>query len=215
MSAKYPRSPHLPWSPGCTNDDRVMSNVTGLIGIPIVVTEKLDGGNQCFTRQEVYARSHSARPSGEAYDFIKAIHARVRHLIDPSVSVFGENVYAVHTIRYDRLPGYFLTFAVRQDDTNQWWAWEDVQLLSATLDLPPVPVLFAGAVGTVAELQGLTTKLVDQPSCFGPQREGVVVRVAQAFANRDFEHVLAKSVRADHVAGQHWTRRRVERQRLG
>ena len=32
MSAKYPRSFHLPWSPGGTSDDKRMADVSGLLG---------------------------------------------------------------------------------------------------------------------------------------------------------------------------------------
>ena len=40
--SKYNRTYHLPWSPGATNDDRISSDVSPLIGIDIVITEKLE-----------------------------------------------------------------------------------------------------------------------------------------------------------------------------
>ena len=46
---KYPRSFHLPWSRGYTDDDKVARNVNHFIGKEVVVTEKLDGEGQHFT----------------------------------------------------------------------------------------------------------------------------------------------------------------------
>lgn len=48
MATKYPRTAHLPFSPGATNDDRIMSaaDFERLLAMPeFVVTEKMDGGN--------------------------------------------------------------------------------------------------------------------------------------------------------------------------
>ncbi len=40
---KYPRTFHLPWSPGLTKDDKRIENLDGFIGREVVVTEKMDG----------------------------------------------------------------------------------------------------------------------------------------------------------------------------
>lgn len=40
---KYPKTMHLPWSPGLQNDDRVIANLDAFRGHEVVVTEKLDG----------------------------------------------------------------------------------------------------------------------------------------------------------------------------
>lgn len=58
MSSKYPRTFHLPYSKGSTNDDRISDSTKSLIGIDIVITEKLDGSNASITRDGVYGRSH-------------------------------------------------------------------------------------------------------------------------------------------------------------
>ena len=42
---KYPRTYHFTNSPGLQNDDRHQKNVDNLIGVPIVITEKIDGEN--------------------------------------------------------------------------------------------------------------------------------------------------------------------------
>lgn len=40
---KYPRTPHLPWSPGASEEDLVADTVTGFLGRRVIVTEKMDG----------------------------------------------------------------------------------------------------------------------------------------------------------------------------
>ena len=59
---KYPRTYHLPFSPGATKDDKRLSGdwFSHYKGKEVVITEKLDGENSCITRYDVFARSHGA-----------------------------------------------------------------------------------------------------------------------------------------------------------
>ncbi len=45
MRVSYPRTPHLPWSPGVAADDVRVADLSGLARREVVVTEKLDGEN--------------------------------------------------------------------------------------------------------------------------------------------------------------------------
>src|SRR5690242_1754361 len=103
MSARYPRMPHLPWSPGGTRDDRRLTSVEPLLRRPLVVIEKLVCSDWCLSRDSLFARSHSGPPSRPSFDYAKALHSRLRTRIDPGLSLFGEYCYAVHTLRYDAL----------------------------------------------------------------------------------------------------------------
>ena len=205
MSAKYPRSFHLPWSPGGTRDDKRMASTDGLCGVPIVITEKLDGSNMALTRQAVFARSHAGPPSHPSFAWAKALHARICAQIDVGFTLFGEYCYAVHSIVYDRLPGYFFVFGVREDATGEWMDWDGVETQAGVLDLPCVPVLFRGVVATAAELEKLTRRLAGEASAYGGEREGMVVRVERGFGDAEFGEVLGKYVRAGHVqTDEHW-----------
>ena len=62
-STKYSRSLHAPISLGTTSDDRFMP--AGYLDAfaakdALVITEKLDGQNNCLSRHGVFARSHAA-----------------------------------------------------------------------------------------------------------------------------------------------------------
>ena len=61
---KYARSLHAPISLGTTSDDRFYAAAAFLsyfASLPkLVLTEKLDGQNNCFAAHGLYARSHAA-----------------------------------------------------------------------------------------------------------------------------------------------------------
>jgi len=51
MRVKYPRTPHLPWSPGASSDDVRHLNIDHFKNKQVVVTEKMDGENtSLYTR---------------------------------------------------------------------------------------------------------------------------------------------------------------------
>lgn len=49
---KYPRTPHLPWSPGATSDDKYIQDLNSFKGRKIVITEKMDGEN-CLDKDTI------------------------------------------------------------------------------------------------------------------------------------------------------------------
>ena len=81
----------------------------------LVLTEKLDGQNNCFNKHDVFARSHTAasehpwdKPLKERCELIK------NDLND--LEIFGENMYGIHSIAYKELESYFYVFGVREGD---------------------------------------------------------------------------------------------------
>jgi len=108
----YPRTPHLPFSPGRTSDDKSLTKgdaTSFFVGKKIVVTEKMDGGNACVRNGVVYARSHSHPATHSSFSSLKSIAATWSYLYEPLGSplrdcwIFGENLEAVHSIAYDHL----------------------------------------------------------------------------------------------------------------
>lgn len=102
----------------------------------LILTEKLDGQNNCFNKRGVFARSHTAqtvhpwdKPMRERWNLIK-------HDLN-DLEIFGENMYGIHSIAYDQLESYFYVFAVREGD--RWLSWEEVKFYAAMLDFPVVP----------------------------------------------------------------------------
>jgi len=130
---------HAQISLGTTSDDRFMPNgyVKQFAEMEqLVLTEKLDGQNNCFNKYGVFARSHTSpsihpwdKPLRQRWELIKS------DLKD--LEIFGENMYAIHSVGYQKLESYFYVFAVREKD--QWLSWEEVKFYASVLDFPTVP----------------------------------------------------------------------------
>ncbi|WP_034333348.1 RNA ligase family protein [Conchiformibius steedae] len=138
-AAKYPRSLHAPISLGTTSDDRFMpaGYLRHFAQLPqLLITEKLDGQNNCFNRHGLFARSHAA-PSQHPWD--KPLLARwqqIRHDLG-DIELFGESLYGIHSIAYSRLESFFYLFGVRQN--GRWLDWDEVKFYAALFDFPTVP----------------------------------------------------------------------------
>lgn len=203
--SKYNRTYHLPYSKGATSDDKISNDITNILGIDIVITEKLDGENTGMVNNGVYARSHATYTDSPWSKEVRQLHdIKVRGQLDDDVYLFGENMEGIHSIEYSNLESYFYLFGVR--DNNVWLSWKSVEEYAYLLDLVMVPVLFK--VESEAELEDLVNNLVKEPSDLGGEREGVVVRNSSFFLNKDFKSNVFKWVRKDHVkTDEHWTRR--------
>lgn len=218
-SEKYPRSLHLPYSPGTTSDDRFITDdeLSELIGTECVITEKLDGGNTALTCDAFYARSHGGEPAHPSYNLLRTIHRNyLCRSIDKNISVFAEWCFAVHSIRYSMLQDYLNIFGVRNDETGQWWDWDDVCLMADHLGFPTVPVLLRGTFADKEKLEKVVTTFANLSSVYGPVREGLVIRKTCGVSIKEDERGttmsgLAKWVRKDHVqTDEHWSRKPVE-----
>jgi RNA ligase-like protein len=191
---KYPRTFHVPWSPGVTDDDRVMDDPDAAFGgAQIVVTEKADGENTTFYRDYLHARStdYSPHPSR---DRVRALHASIAHDIPDGWRICGENVYAQHSIAYAALPAYFLVFSI-WNERNECLPWDETVLWATLLGLSVVPVIYRGLWHEAA----IRTLNNVRESWLGGEREGYVVRLAAGFHYRAFRRSVAKYVRANHV----------------
>lgn len=207
-SPKYNRTFHFPFSPGATNDDKIATSFDNLIGSPIVISEKMDGSNTSLETKGCFARTHAGAPTHASFDALKAMHATIKHKIPFNYQLFGEWCFALHSIAYNELPGYFLLFNVREVNEilpSMWISWNEVKMWAEEIGVPTVPVLFEGIVNSEKELKELVESLMNQPSCCGGIREGVVVRLAGEFPDKDFSTCVMKCVRANHVqTSDHW-----------
>ena len=208
---KYPRTYHLPYSPGSTNDDKKLQDgwFEYYRGKEIVITEKLDGSNISMSQNGVCERStavETRKPwARNLWDPQEGLYWRIKTLIGSNETLFGENLYGEHSIHYDKLPSYFHLFAVSTESV--WESWESVKLFGAILGVKTVPELWRGFIHTEKQLEELVNKFVKEPSVYGDPREGVVVRLTSSFPLDDFKHCVCKWVRPNHVqTDEHWTK---------
>jgi predicted kinase len=204
MRVHYPRTPHLPWSPGATADDVRAGDLSGLRGREVVVTEKLDGENTTLYADGMHARSlDSAHHPSRAW--VKGLQGRIGARIPVGWRVCGENVYARHSIAYQELESWFYGFSVWAGD--RCLDWDRTVAFLRRLGIPAPPVLWRGVFDERA-LRGLRLDTERQ--------EGYVVRTVEGFGREEFAGRVAKWVRRQHVrTDTHWMHATVVANGLG
>lgn len=208
---KYPRTYHLPWSPGRTKDDRVLQNVDHFVGKKVVVTEKMDG--ECTTVYSdgvMHARSLDSK-SHPSRDWLKAKMPRSIYDLPSGWRVCGENVYAKHSIHYKYLWDYFLVFSI-WNDSNVCLSWEDTVEWCRLLGLTHVPILWYGE-WSIDVLGSFTDYIKVEGE--DDEQEGYVVRLYDSFPFDKFDVSVAKYVRKNHVqTDQHWMHKAIIKNEL-
>lgn len=203
---KYPRTFHLPWSPGVQKDDRVWED--GILQKlnaekpEVIVTVKMDGENTTMYSDYMHARSleYSSHPSRNR---AKALQARIGHDIPEGWRICLENLYATHNIQYYNLPAYELLFSI-WNNRNECLSWDSTLEWAELLGLHTVPVLYHGPWDQ-SKIKSLYSEEYDGDEC-----EGYVVRPASQFHYREFRTVVGKYVRKGHVQNHGgWMRRKV------
>lgn len=198
---KYPRTPHVPWSLGATDDDKRLPNMHDFLGKVVVITEKMDGENTTlYPDGHMHARSIDSA-FHESRSWTKNFWSGIAHELPHNYRVCGENLYARHSIGYDDLESYFYGFSMWEEGCCL--SWGETVLWFRVLGIVPVPVLYHGiydrAIIREIEEQFDTTA-----------SEGYVIRVADSFDLTDFTNNVAKWVREDHVqTDEHWSKRTV------
>lgn len=215
-SQKYGRTYHFPFSPGTTSDDRINDAYWQDVGriATLIHTEKLDGENNCLNRYGVFARSHAAPTVSPWTSSLRQRWALIKDDLG-DYEIFGENLFAIHSVAYQELDEHFHVFGVREGD--QWLSWEETCFVAAAFDMMTVPVL-----KTIHELPGRAEfeqdvlTLAAAPSGYGSvdvitgkpcSMEGIVTRNTDGYAVADFQKNVFKYVRKNHVkTDEHWTR---------
>lgn len=155
---KYPRTPHLFGSSG-TDDDKHLSQAEStrfLADVSLIVEEKLDGTNVGihFTQSgemRLQCRGHLITEGMHPqYDLFKQWAAVKRPAIEERLGsryiLFGEWLYARHSLHYRRLSHYFYEFDVYDKDAVAFLdLGARLQLLQGS-GIQTVPVVHTGSV---------------------------------------------------------------------
>jgi len=222
ISRKYGRTYHLPFSPGTTSDDKINSDWwEDLLKIrKIIITEKLDGENSCVNSVGVFARSHAAPNNKPWANHLKELRALIlKDIEENNIEIFGENLYAIHSIEYDNLDSHFYVFGIRSGNT--WLSWDKVEEICFLLDLKTVPVI--GIYNTSdfenpLEFRNFVESITINQSTFGSrdvstgekcEMEGVVISNYDGYETDDMGQIVSsnvfKYVRSNHVkTDEHW-----------
>ncbi|MDR2736982.1 MAG: RNA ligase family protein [Gracilibacteraceae bacterium] len=164
---KYPRTHHLEGS-GFQKGDEDLSMVpfADIAGEQIIVEEKCDGANSAVSFAEdesllLQSRGHylSGGYREKHFNLLKQWAGVHRNVLYPALGkryiMFGEWVYAKHTVFYDRLPHYFLEFDIYDREKGIFLDTGSRHLMLEGLPVVSVPVLRKASFKSLAELSDM------------------------------------------------------------
>ena len=199
----YPRIPHLLRTVAATRDDLVLDEDTRRLFLErdVVVEEKLDGASVALwldTAGAVRAVGRSGlggqdrgQQLGRLRAWVGERHDALGSLLADGAVLYGEWLWKRHSVRYDRLPDWFIGFDLLLSDRFLGVAERDERLRLAAVQAPPS--LFRGTLGHAEKLDALA-----ESSRVGRNAaEGTILRLIEPTADaRIAKHVPDRFTRA-------------------
>jgi len=221
---KFPRTRHIVDMGSATRDDLLYTEAEAkefyAKGHPVSIEEKVDGANlglSISTEGEIraqnrshYVNSSTHRQFGQLDAWIEQHRAALFEILEPGRHVlFGEWLYAKHSIFYSRLPSLFLAFDIYDRQEGVFLSHAERTRRLEGSGISAVRTIFQGVVRSREELLGF----LDQPSQFsdGPI-EGIYCRIDEGPHLR----LRGKIVRQEFLQGieQHWTHQGIVRNKV-
>ena len=161
---KYPRTPHLQGSrlqPG--DEDLSQRPFSDIAGRHVVLEEKIDGANCAISFSQdgelrLQSRGHflTGGYRERHYDLLKQwaiVHQDAFYaVLGCRYIMYGEWMYAKHSIYYDSLPHYFMEFDVLDRDAGKFLDTLARHKLLASLPVCHVPVLASGVFRNISDI---------------------------------------------------------------
>lgn len=228
--ARYPRTAHLQGSRLQAGDDGSdQLPLAQLAGRFVVIEEKMDGANCGLSFSDggellLQSRGHylSGGGSERQFNWLKPwAHAHADALLarlEDRWLLYGEAMYAKHSVWYDRLPHFLLEFDLLDRRSGRFLSTRRRREMLAGLPVVSVPVLYAGPMPTQPKLlwkliyrslaksrdwranfehqvrrEGLPLALAWQQTSASDASEGLYLKVE----NEDFVEARYKLVRPD------------------
>lgn len=210
-------------------DDTGLTSVESLLDIPLVTTIKMDGSNTMLVADtEDPVRARNGRDAEhQSFDQLKQAYwdRNVYENLPDHLQVFGENMYAKHSIHYG-CPGIgcgcaernqgpvvddlFLVFGVYDTRFDLWLSWFETEAVADQIGFETVPTMhghdrnesqqFDDGQKFVVNYTDIAEDVVDHG------HEGIIVRSMYPFHYGQFGEKLGKYVRPNHVqTDEHWS----------
>lgn len=169
---KYPRTKHIEGSNLQKGDsDLSQVSLSSLTGVRLLIEEKMDGANCAMSFNQdgqIQFQSRGHYLTGGArekhFDMFKAYGIQIQDclhdILGQNYIMFGEWLYAKHTIFYDKLPNYFMEFDIYDRINGVFLDTERRHKLIEGVEgvVNSVKVLYDGEVDSKKELEALVTK---------------------------------------------------------
>lgn len=205
---KYPRTPHLEGSrlqPG--DEDLSQIPFTEIKGKHIVVEEKVDGANSAVSfspEGELLLQSRGHFLTGgyreRHFNLMKQwanVHRDAFYAVLGSRYImYGEWLYAKHTVYYDALPHYFMEFDIFDRETGSFLDTRRRHEMLESLPVISVPVLAQGTFSNKDSLIALLGK-----SNFITENKREILRKTARSLDLDEERQLRETDPSDTMEG--------------
>lgn len=167
---KYPRTQHLEGSRYQTGDEDLESiPFYEIAESHIVVEEKLDGANSAISfsdngqlflqsRGHFLLGGHSERHFNLLKQWANCHTSALWKVLGTQYVLYGEWLYAKHTVFYDLLPHYFIEFDILDKKQMQFLSTGLRQNMLKDLPVVSAPVLFTGKLKNQKQLHKLLEK---------------------------------------------------------
>ena len=161
---KYPRTPHIEGSrlqPG--DEDLSQRAFSEIARRHIVIEEKIDGANTAVSfndRGELLLQSRGHYLTGgyreQHYNLFKQWATVQRDLLWEALGcryvMYGEWLYAKHSIYYDALPHYFMEFDILDRETDRFLDTPSRRAITAQLPVCSAAVLAEGRIARMEDV---------------------------------------------------------------
>jgi ATP-dependent RNA circularization protein (DNA/RNA ligase family) len=188
-----------------------------LLAGKVEIDEKMDGANAGIIRHK---KGFSLQKRGslvgqsehEQFQYFHAWANRMKYdnimSVPPWYLIYGELLYAVHTIYYDSLPDYFLVFDILDLKKDHWMCREEKEDFCGQFGFDIVPLVAEGYFN-IDDLYDLMPK----ESAFGEVAEGMVIK-----RYRKKEYLRGKIVKPQFIKtieeSEHWTKYNIRKNKL-
>jgi ATP-dependent RNA circularization protein (DNA/RNA ligase family) len=229
---EYPRTLHLPHKPNAKRDDLVASynDVEDIFTSEnVYIEEKIDGANSAMmlisrghdevplirNRSHILSKGYNkATPAKAQFSSIwnwfyenKDKFKALNELLGFEAGVYGEWLYALHGIRYDKLPNLFMPFDIYNPIEGYYLDTGISRKALEDVGFEIIPLLHKGRIQNFEQLE----ELCEQNSPFASERrEGVYIKITDGIKIvKRF-----KMVRSDFVQGCNWSDKTITRNGL-
>ena len=219
MFRKYPKTFRIPVPQFNIGSKRVLSRkeIKELLNGYVTIEEKLDGANTGIIRHKggFHLQKRGSLVGTSEHEQFQFFHNWANYQnydkimgLPKGFIVYGELMFAVHSLFYDRLPDYFIVFEVWNG--KRYLSRDERAVFCQEHGFFQVPLIAEGYF-TVDELGGM----IPDKSAFGDKAEGFVVK---RYRKKQKERLFGKVVKPEFIKNinesDHWTKYNIRRNQL-
>lgn len=221
----YPKTQHLPYRPNVLDDDLIASSneADGLLNNQtLIIEEKIDGANcgaiwdgsdfMVRNREHILRKGYQKKETSAKLQFRplwtwlyehRDCFEKLNNLVGEPVSVYGEWLWALHSVTYDCLPAHFIPLHYIFPDGNETTQSPNGkrEFLEQSGFTNP-PILHSGPIQSFNELD----PLLESQSAWGSDKiEGLVLKAS---------NLRFKILRPGYTRNVKWDNLKITRQKL-